>query len=162
MNSRPPARWRRGFTIVEVVTVTIVLLILAAIGIPWMSPVVRQFRLKGAAWQLVGDLRLARQRAVTIQKRFRICVSGCAISVPPDTYSVEVDEGPLGSPSWTSETGTTVRLPPDVSLTATDSATFVPTGTASGSTFTLSNPIGSYQVKVASTGQVTACPTSCP
>jgi Tfp pilus assembly protein FimT len=127
-----------------------------------MGSVVQQFRLKGAAWQLAGDLRLARQRAVTIQKRFRICVSGCAIEMPENTYSLEVDEGSLGSPSWRSETGATVRLPTNVSLTATGKATFSPTGTASGITFILSNSIGSYQVTVALTGRVMACPSPCP
>jgi len=59
-----------GVTFIELIALTLVLLILAMIGIPKISPIVQQFRLKGAAWQLAGDLRLARQRAVTTQRRF--------------------------------------------------------------------------------------------
>jgi Tfp pilus assembly protein FimT len=146
----------------ELLTVTIALLILASIGIPRMSPVVQQFRLKGAAWQLAGDLRLARQRSVTTQKRFRLCVTNCAISVPTDTYSVEWDQGSVASPSWRSDTGVAAKLPLDVALSASATVTFVPSGMASGSTITLTNLIGTYQVKVGSTGQVTVCQGTCP
>jgi Tfp pilus assembly protein FimT len=153
---------RRGVTFIELITLTIALLILLAIGVPRMSPVVQQFRLKGAAWQLAGDLRLARQRAVTTQRRFRVCVTSCKITVPEGAYSVEVD---LGTPlSWSSETGAPVRLPPDVTITTNAIAYFTPNGMASAATFTLTNLMGSYQVTVASTGQVTVavCTGTCP
>lgn len=133
--------------------------ILVAIAIPGMSPVVQRYRLRGAAWQLVGDLRLARQRAVTIRKRFRVCVTSCAITVPAGSYSLERDDGTLPSPVWRSETGATTRLPQDVSLTANAaSATFNQTGMAGGVTFTLTNLMGTYQVTVNSTGRVKVSP----
>jgi Tfp pilus assembly protein FimT len=152
-------------TFVELITLTIVLLILAAIGVPRVSPIVQRFQLKGAAWQLAGDLRLARQRAVTTQRRFRICVrTVCKITVPEGAYSVEVEQSPVGSLKWTSETGAPARLPPNVTITATDTdTTFSANGMASGVTFTLTNAMGSYQVAVGATGQVTvaACPGTC-
>jgi len=152
----------RGVTFIELITLTIVILILAMIGVPRVSPIVQQFRLKGAAWQLAGDLRLARQRAVTTQRRFRVCVSSCDISVPEGTYSVEVEQPPVGSLKWTSETGAPARLPPDVTISGA-TATFSANGMASGSTFTLTNLMGSYQVTVTSTGQVTVavCSGAC-
>jgi len=149
---------RRGVTFIELITLTIALLILLAIGVPRMSPVVQQFRLKGAAWQLGGDLRLARQRAVTTQRRFRVCIDNCKITVPQGTYSVEVDLGTPSTSKWTSETGAPVRLPPDVCVSSAYSpatATFAANGMASGNTFSLYNLIGMYQVTVNSTGQVT-------
>jgi Tfp pilus assembly protein FimT len=158
--------WPRGVTFVELITLTIVIIILAMIGVPRVSPIVQQFRLKGAAWQLAGDLRLARQRAVATQRRFRVCVrTVCKISLPEGSYSVEVEQLPVGSLKWTSETGAPARLPPDVTITATDTdATFAANGMASGATFTLTNAMGSYQVAVGATGlvAVTACPGSCP
>ncbi len=155
---------RRGVTFIELITLTIALLILLAIGVPRMSPVVQQFRLKGAAWQLAGDLRLARQRAVTTQRRFRVCLSICAITVPGGSYSVEVDVGTPGHANWTSETGAPARLPPDVTITTNATAYFTPNGMASGSTFTLTNLMGSYQVAVTPTGKVTVavCTGTCP
>lgn len=150
-------------TFIELITLTIVILILAAIGVPRVSLIVQQFRLKGAAWQLAGDLRLARQRAVTTQQRFRVCVSNCKISVPEGSYSVEVDIGTPSTPKWISETGAPVRLPPDVTISATDTdSTFKANGMASGNTFTLSNLMGTYEVRVASTGRVRVCQGTCP
>jgi len=159
------ATWSRGLTFAELIIVTVVLLIMAVVAIPRVSPIVQNFRLRGAAWQLAGDLRLARQRAVTNQKRFRVCLQSCAITVPAGTYSVERDIGTPLVPRWISETGATVKLPPDVAISASATATFAPSGTVSGSTFTLTNLMGTYRVKVASTGQIRVCrpcPPDCP
>jgi Tfp pilus assembly protein FimT len=146
---------------VELLTLLVVLIILAAIAVPGMSPVVQRYRLRGAAWQLGGDLRLARQRAVTVQKRFRICLTGCTIPVPGGSYSLERDDGPPASPQWINETGAPTRLPPEVSISATAAPTFNPTGTGSGSTFTLTNLIGTYEVVVHPTGRVRVCEGTC-
>ena len=153
----------RGMTVVELVTVVVLLIILAAIAIPSISPVVLRYRLRGAAWQVAGDLRLARQRAVTIKKRFRLCVTGCDIAVPPGSYSVERDDGPAGGPAvWTNEDSVATRLPPDVAVAANANPTFTITGAAGGATMTLSNLVGSYDVVVAQSGRVTVCEGSCP
>jgi len=160
----------RGVTFVEMLSLIVVLLILVAIAIPKVSPVLQWFRLRGSAWQLAGDLRLARQRAVTLQKRFRICLTNCAITVPAGSYSLERDNGTPFSSQWVSETGATIRLPgptprlpSDVTISATASAaTFNQTGIASGATFTLTNLLGTYEVRVASTGRVIVCQGTCP
>ena len=152
----------RGVTFIELIILTVAMLILASIGIPRMGPVVQGFRLRGAAWQLAGDLRLARQRAVTSKQRFRICVSSCVITVKAGEYSLERDIGSPGSPNWTSETGVATRLPPDVTISASATATFSSSGMASGSTYTISNLMGDYEVAVAITGQVRACKVPCP
>ncbi|MBI2164229.1 MAG: GspH/FimT family pseudopilin [candidate division NC10 bacterium] len=156
-NARDQASGRRGATVVELITLVVLLAILVAIAIPNMSPVVLNYRLRGAAWQLAGDIRLARQRAVTLRKRFRVCVSSCAITVPTGAYSVERKDGS----TWTSETGTTTKLPQDVTISATATTTFSINGGASGSTFTLTNVMGTYQVVVGSTGEVKVCQGSC-
>ncbi len=145
----------------ELLTLVVLVGILTAIAIPNVSPVVLRYRLRGAAWQLGGDLRLARQRAVTLQKRFRICVTNCAIAVPAGRYSLERDDGTTLYPLWVSEDGVPVRLPQDVTVRATATASFAPTGTASGSTFTLSNPLGTYQVTISSVGRVRVCEGRC-
>jgi Tfp pilus assembly protein FimT len=150
----------RGLSIVELLTLIVLLAILTAFAIPGMSPVILRHRLRGAAWQLTGDLRLARQRAVTVRKRFRICVTDCAIIVPAGSYSIERDDG-SGTPSWVSETGAPVRLPSDVTVCSTATPTFSANGMANGSTFTLRNILGTYQVTVASTGRVHVCDGTC-
>jgi Tfp pilus assembly protein FimT len=145
--------WPRGITLVELTTLTIVLLILVSISVPIVSSTVRQYRLKGAAWQLAGDLRLARQRAVATQKRFRVCIGKCRITVPEGGYSVEVEQPPAGSLKWTSETGAPARLPSDVMIDG-ETVTFAANGGADSNTFTLTSSIGTYQVAVAQTGRI--------
>jgi Tfp pilus assembly protein FimT len=140
----------------------VLLVIIAAIAVPSMSPVVLGYRLRGAAWQLAGDLRLARQRAVTVRNRFRICVTNCAIPVPAGTYSVERDVGTPTVPRWVNEVGAVTKLPADVTVSVSQSVAFNVTGQASPNTFTLVNLMGTYQVTVSSTGRVRVCAGSCP
>ena len=151
---------RRGATVVELITLVVLLAILVAIAIPNMSPVVLGYRLRGAAWQLGGDLRLARQRAITLRKRFRVCVTSCAIALPAGAYSVERKDGT----TWTSETGTAVKLPQDVSISAsgTGMAVFNLGGEATSfTTYTLTNLLGTYEVAVGSTGRIRVCQGTC-
>jgi hypothetical protein len=81
--------------------------------------------------------------------------------MPEGQYSVERDIGKPGNANWISETGAAIRLPPDVTIGG-GTATFSPDGMASGSTYTLKNLAGQYEVKVASTGQVRVCKEDCP
>jgi len=156
-------RWRgggRGVTALELLTIIVLMVIIGAVAIPSMSPVVLGYRLRGAAWQMAGDLRLARQRAVTVRKRFRVCVQSCAIAVPAGTYSVEREDGST-SPVWRNETGAPTRLPESVTISATGTTTFATNGMASGSTFTVANRLGTYQIVVSSTGRVRVCQGTC-
>ncbi|MBI4537838.1 MAG: GspH/FimT family pseudopilin [candidate division NC10 bacterium] len=160
------SRWwrcgRRGVTALELVTIVVLCVIIAAIAIPGMSPVVLNHRLRGAAWQVAGDLRLARQRAVTVRRPFRVCVNNCAIAVPAGAYSVERNNGTPGNPGWVNETGVVTQLPSDVTVSLNQTVSFNVTGQTSGGTFTLVNLIGTYQVVVNSTGRVVVCKGSCP
>jgi Tfp pilus assembly protein FimT len=153
-----------GLTVIELITLMVLLVIVAAFAIPGMSPVVLHLRLRGAAWQVAGDLRLARQRAVTVRKRYRLCLppTTCALDLSRGpAYSVERDDG-TSSPNWVNDTGGAAsRLPPDVQINATAIPVFAATGSAAGSTFTLTNPLGSYQVAVSPTGRVRVCEGSC-
>lgn len=146
----------------ELLTLVVLLVLLAVFAVPSFSPIVLRYRVRGAAWQVAGDLRLARQRAVTIKKRFRFCVSGCAIAVPPGSYSVEIEPGPIGSGGWVNENGVATRLPPDVAISANATPTFTVLGSAGGATVTVSNVLGAYEVAVAQSGRVQVCEGACP
>jgi Tfp pilus assembly protein FimT len=158
---RPGRLGGHGVTAVELITIVLLLLILAAVAVAGFTPTLFNYRLRGAAWQLAGDLRLARQRAVTLRKRFRVCVRNCQITVPAGAYTIERDDGTLASPDWVSDSGTAVRLPTSVAISANATTTFSINGMASGATLTVSNLMGTYQVAVASTGRVQVCKGSC-
>jgi Tfp pilus assembly protein FimT len=153
---------RRGATLVELLTLVVLLALLAAFAIPTVGPMVLHARLRGAAWQVAGDLRLARQRAVTMKERFRFCVSGCAIPVAAGSYSLEREDGGVGSNTWVNENGVPTRLPQDVTIAASATPTFSIVGTAGPGTVTLSNLLGVYSVVVASSGRVRVCRGTCP
>ena len=55
-----------GFTILELMVVVAILAILAVIAVPGMFSRNSQARLKGAANNLIGDLQMAKSRAVTV------------------------------------------------------------------------------------------------
>ena len=158
---RPGRSNGRGVTALELIMLVALMVILAAIAIPGMSPVVLNGRLRGGAWQLAGDLRLARQMAVTTQKRHRICLSSCTLTVGSGWYSLEREEGTAPSTFWVSAAGgAATRLPTDVTVsvnTTGDKLTFDEKGMASPGTFILSNLAGSYNVIIGVTGRVRIC-----
>ncbi|MCX5735520.1 MAG: GspH/FimT family pseudopilin [candidate division NC10 bacterium] len=141
----------------ELITIVFVLVIMATTAIPLMRPVVLSGQLRGGAWQLVGDLRLARQMAVTTQKRHRICLSNCTLTVASECYSFEREEGA----NWVSAAGgAAARLPPGVTVsvnTTGSKLTFDEKGMANPGTFTLQNLSGTYNVIIGVTGRVRVC-----
>jgi Tfp pilus assembly protein FimT len=161
----------RGATTIELILLLVLIVILAALAIPGVSPVVQQLRLRGAAWQVAGDLRLARQRAVTLKRPFRICVaatpsvpnSDCQVNMPLPTYSFDQNSGTGNAPVWVSETGAVRVLPQDVTVQSNQTPVFSGTGNAApAATLTVTNLMGTYEIKVAATGRVLVCQGACP
>lgn len=68
-------RGSRGFTIVELMVTVAVMAILAAIGVPSMQGLVRNFRLNGAAGEMSAALQLARSEATRRNARVMVCPS---------------------------------------------------------------------------------------
>ncbi len=154
----------RGATLLEVTVLLVLLVILAGIALPGISPVLQQLRLRAAAWQVAGDLRLARQRAVTMRQNFRICVTcapsgACVTHAPLTTYSFDRN----AVSGWESDNGALKRLPQDVTVSSNNTPVFYETGNATPyATFTLQSLVGFYEVRVSSTGRVLVCQGACP
>ncbi|MFQ5988331.1 MAG: Tfp pilus assembly protein FimT/FimU [Candidatus Methylomirabilales bacterium] len=150
---------RRGVTLIEILIVVTVFAIVAAMAMPWILGVIEAYRLRVAAWELAGDLRLARQKAVSTQVRHRVCLSNCASAVPPGGYLLERE----GTPVWELDV---VRsdLPDGVAITDNTGGkfTFEAKGGVNGGTATLSSTAGTYQVRTASSGRVRVCKGICP
>lgn len=140
-----------GFTAIELLIAIAIILILAFASIPVVTGILQGYRLRAAAWQLAGDLRLARQKAVTLQKRHRVCFTGCSMTVPANGYILEREET-----RWVLDSKG-LPFAGGVSMTrcgSTTAITFDTKGDASGGTLILANSIGTYRVRTASTGRV--------
>lgn len=157
---RPVTDGQKGFTLMEILMLVAVVVVLAGIAMPWLLGAIESYRLRVAAWEIAGDLRLARQKAVSTQIRHRICFSGCSDTVPAGGYLLEREEA-----SWEVDV-TRADLPDGV--TVTDNAggkfTFEAKGDISGGmgTITLTNETGTFRVKTASSGRVEVCKEPCP
>ncbi|MEE8510005.1 MAG: GspH/FimT family pseudopilin, partial [candidate division NC10 bacterium] len=77
----------------EILRVLVVVGIMTALAMPLILGNMESYRVRVAAWEMAGDLRLARQRAVSLQKRHRICLSTCGSCVPTGGYLLEREEG---------------------------------------------------------------------
>lgn len=165
-------RWRksalkvgdnRGISIIEILMVALALAVLAGMGMPSLLRTLDAYRLRGAAWEMAGDLRLARQKAVSLQQRHRICFADCASPVPAGGYLLERKADPaVPDPGGWLLDLTRTNLPNGVNFTFTgDKVTYDTKGEAFGSTITLTNSVGTYAVVASPSGRVRACKGSC-
>ncbi|MGH7351874.1 MAG: pilus assembly FimT family protein, partial [Candidatus Methylomirabilales bacterium] len=86
----------RGASLMELFMVGVALVVLVGMAMPLVFRTLEAYRLRGAAWNLAGDLRLARQKAVSLQLDHRICFANCDAAVPAGGYLLQrkVSAGP--------------------------------------------------------------------
>lgn len=151
---------RRGITMMEVLITVALLSVISGLAAPWILSTLQAYRLRAAAWELAGDLRLARQKAVSLQQDHRICFSGCSTAVPQGGYLLERLDSVSGL--WQMETSRDV-LPDGATITSTaQRVIFNSKGeTSNWATITLTNEVGTYQLTTAQTGRVQVCKGEC-
>src|SRR3970282_3058210 len=102
-------RWRRsapmvgddkGFSLMELFMVGVALVVLVGMVMPSVFRTLEAYRLRGAAWNLAGDLRLARQKAVSLQLDHRICFANCDAAVPAGGYPLQRKGSAGASAVW--------------------------------------------------------------
>ncbi|MDH7498766.1 MAG: prepilin-type N-terminal cleavage/methylation domain-containing protein, partial [candidate division NC10 bacterium] len=75
-----------GFTAVELLIAIVLLIIVSAVAVPFVLGTIQDYRLRTAAWQVAGDLRLARQKAVASGKAYRFTFNKMSASTDPNSY----------------------------------------------------------------------------
>lgn len=151
----------KGLTVPELLIAITLIAILAAVSIPVITGILQGYRLRVAAWQLAGDLRLARQKAVSTQVRYRACFTGCSNPVPNPGYVVEREAGAVWQLDFSVDFST---QPVGFNLTVSSpvNPTFNAKGTTGPGTVCLTNPAGTYLVVTAQSGRVQVSKGSCP
>ena len=146
-----------GFTFPELLIAVGLVGIVSATSLPTLAGAIQGYRVRTAAWQVAGDLRLTRQKAVSSNHRYRVCFSNCGGLVPADGYLIQREEGSR----WQIDAAVQPATK-GVQVISNATITFAETGEAAGATVTLASGTRSFQVRVHFTGKVTVCKGSCP
>jgi type IV fimbrial biogenesis protein FimT len=141
-----------GFTVTELAIGMAIISILAVVALPNVQLLMMQYRLNGAARQVMGDLMAARMKAVSQHRKFKIFFTDS------QEYKICDDANGDGSVDNCEGSAQIQDLQANysgVSVSATNDPTFNSTGTASeNTTITLTNPNGTKGISVYITGQV--------
>ncbi len=146
----PGLRDQKGFTLAEMMTVTAVLAIMAAVAVPNLKAYTLQSRLNGAARQVMSELMGSRMKAVSQNSKVKVFFSDHEYRICDDANG----DGTVDDGEGTVLTRDIQNDYPGVTLSATANPVFLLNGTAIGATITISNGVATKSVSVASTGRV--------
>ena len=141
----------RGFTLIELLMVLGIMGLALMLAGSWLSSQLPNWRLNGAARQVVSDLLAAKMKAVVERNRQRV------IFQDDHRYVLLDDDNNNGKsdPGEHLEDRDIQESYRDVMMTASNNPSFLPRGTASHlASITLSNSAGKRVITVSITGRV--------
>ena len=98
---------QKGFTAIELLIAIILLIIVSAAATPFFLGPIQNYRLRTAAWQVAGDLRLARQKSVASGRPFKLTFKDRTASTDPNSYIIQRQEV---SGTWTGDPAPRIYL----------------------------------------------------
>lgn len=134
------ARNSRGYTLVELMVVIVILTILLGVGVSGMVNFNNAQRLIGARAGLMTDLRYAQSLARSQQLTYEVRLSSASYSIVCPSTATTVLVRPL---------------PAGVTIAAADTVVFYPWGLATADVITVSQGSTTRIVRTSPTGQVT-------
>ena len=140
---------RRGYSLIETMTVISLVGIMAYMTMFSFQAVIPRYRLKSCAWQMTSLLN---------QARFRSAWSGLDCRLRVDGGNVFLETRDAAGLSWKA-----VRTfsPDGAAVAANNQPIFHPQGTVSNlATITVSNSAGAYKITLAISGRVRSVRTS--
>ena len=91
--ARTPERPERGFSLVEMLIVVAIVAVMAAVALPNIGQYIRNYRIKGAAQAVAGELQSARSRAIMSNTNLGVSF----VVLDRDTYRIVQEDVPAPS-----------------------------------------------------------------
>jgi type II secretion system protein H len=153
--SRITIRSTRGFTLTELIVVTVLIGIMAALATPSFIQWIRSADYRSTARHIASILRQAQSNAITTNREYQVVVDATnrrygmvQSTVPYNTSTIT---------TWPTVTNWSSLLTTDVTTSATTTIQFTPNGLASATgTVNINDTAGHnrYQVTVSQTGRI--------
>ncbi len=148
-----PSQDSRGFSLLELLVVLVLLGILTGIASLQLGPLLRRVSVANGVRQVAADLQLVRMQAIAHNRRLRV-----TFQPGSNTYLVEKRENGhwqehrLHSHDSSGSGAGSIRLPTSVTISAANSrgdVIFVPRGHVDGGmTLTLASPDGTFSKRI--------------
>jgi prepilin-type N-terminal cleavage/methylation domain-containing protein len=90
--ARIPERPQRGFSLVEMLIVVAIVAVMAAVALPNIGQYIRNYKIKGAAQMVAGELQSARSRAIMSNTNLGVSF----VVLDRDTYRFVQEDIPAG------------------------------------------------------------------
>lgn len=121
-----------GFTLTELILVIVILGILAGLVFPEAANIIRKQRLQSAAKEMVSDIRMAQQLAISKEIEVQLVFRNYESSLP-NSYSIKL------GPNYATNIYKTAELPEDISIIISKTILIKMDGSCQNDTVTLQN-----------------------
>jgi prepilin-type N-terminal cleavage/methylation domain-containing protein len=93
-NARRHRTGEHGFSMIEILIVVAIIMAVAAVSLPAIGRYIRNYQIRGASQQVLGEIQTARNKAIMKNVNFGVVF----VALSPNTYQyvIEDDQNPVG------------------------------------------------------------------